>query len=306
MKNINVIKTYFIRIKTFFLKRKLNSKIKSFLKTIDDKNKEQVMLILNNQRDYLVHYNVANPIFYFSIVLNSINDYLMLGNIVGLQPIPGPVGQLFTMNLESSGKWSNISHAIVANARKLKTSLPITYQQLDGNEDALVSSTSKDIMKEIVSNTLEELVNLSTIQKQPASKKTFDSKVLSAAKNISKTSGRGVANIMIVSTDTFNTMVKNSKMFTPEEITSNQTSLQYEGTFDNMKVFVSSQFQDKLVLIGYTGGPTDTGFVLSPYITINPRVMPDVETYQPTLQFVTRYGTHTNYTDKYYRSFRII
>lgn len=259
--------------------------------------------------------------------INTIGAYQILSDIVGVQPLTGPVGLASALQLGDNPNGITIdfkSIPIKASSYKCTTTMPLypitdisTSHGIDIKKK-IATTLGYELGQEIVTNVITKLVELAietTIdylqtEEGNISKLAFIEFNKASADIVIKTC-RGAGNFLIMSPETFSKISMDPAIkWVPAKMekTLDTYGLTPAGEFgDKYSVYLSrdAAFNTGKVLVGYLGkhfikttkvsGSVDTGVILAPYIPIvSTGVLVDPNTYEPVQGFITRYGMMEN------------
>ncbi|KKL55639.1 hypothetical protein LCGC14_2253400 [marine sediment metagenome] len=286
-------------------------------------DRELYEVILKNQFNYISSYSLQkcphcgediDPLAKVhkllpKLVVKVLDELIILREFVGIQPLQGPVGQIFKLRckkLEDSKRMSLevLLHVVEAKSRKLHARFTMeaaqdlkTQHGVDIEDEflqALASETAHDIIAEILQDIQTKVKRV-----EFANGDQLGLHIQGAANDIAKKTRRGAGNFVILSIHSLALLrVTESSTFVPmtdEEKSkySSKSFLQYVGILNGtIKVFVDPFFEGDAI-VGYKGGTgeTDCGLVYSPYVMImSTGVVMDSLTFQPVVGFLTRYG----------------
>lgn len=275
-------------------------------------------------------------------IRTSIELYSTIGALVGIQPMKTPVAMMFSMQYKEKEETEEerikreeagnilgrllsleiVSTAVEAQSRKLMTMWSIeavsdmkTMHKLD-LESEIVKLVSSEIAAEIRNAFLREIAEgAEKIEVPDAAVGILDSaytdvlfEINKASSDIARSTRRGAGNVLVCS-PLFVSYLQSNKDFNfvaPEEgYRDDPLDFRYAGKLNGaIEVYSSLQFLDR-ILIGYKGSSTefDAGFYYCPYqLIMSSGVVANPATFQPTMTFMTRYGT--NY--KFPNHFRVL
>lgn len=251
-----------------------------------------------------------------------------LSKIIGVQPMRCPVSQVFSMqysekekNADGSSKLTLevVAQAVEATTRKLQTGWTIEAMQdmksmhgLD-IEKELTALTGSEISQEIIGEVIADLLRLgeeTDISKLKLLSTAFENtdngdllgiEIRKAAAAIAHKTHRGAGNYAIMPPLAV-ALLQTAKGSTFKADLSgssdpfNGNYLSYCGDLGNIKIYVSAYIGDR-ILVGYAGqnSGVDAGYFFSPYIpALSSGVVINALTYQPCMNFITRYGKCLN------------
>lgn len=263
-----------------------------------------------------------------------------LFEIIGVQPMSGPVGLVYMFQYRNFGDNQDkvmldiVSHAVEAFSQKLQTKYTIelmqdikTIHNLD-IEAEICCFIGTQISYEITNLVLNDLIKLAKehqdIEKLSDEKpieslsRTTISCLNNARNNIAKRTKRGCGNFVVTTPtglaflDTFQEKI-GCKFVKFEPAYQYQGALTHVGNFVrkdgniDLKVFlaISSGFLSNNIefLVGYKGtnGEVDTPYILSPYIPLmSSGVVIDPNTFQPYVSFMFCQGKYISKNAKDY------
>lgn len=320
--------------------------LESILLSFDEKDHLMVKPILQNELHHLnthdLYYNTECPnkqtlmnknnmMDILSLVLKEI---LMLRNVIGIQPMSGPVSLAYVLKYKEQESSEDIkrfaleivSQAVEAGSRKLHTALSLAaIDDLNAIEGIdIVPEFKRAIAAEIAFEIIEEVINdlfklaksSTTNLKLSATDMNAASEVLlkinEMAMNIASETRRGPGNIIITSPvgiaylkSILNKVPGYSFKDASKEF-QGPTTLMYVGDIINNDVNIYKVFSiipatpatncvDFLITYKGGSGECDTGYFYCPYIPImNAGTVINPETFSPEFRFMTRYGKVIN------------
>ena len=295
--------------------------LESLLKGVDEKDIYLYKTVLNNQRhhcqqmmswpsnrDCMTEQFMSDTI----VLTRSILDKLTIKQLVGFQPMRGPVGLVYYLKYTTSDAERRkmmlevVEGTVEAGARKFKAGWTIAAMH------DLKEFHGLDIKYEMMTAFANELADEITHEWiSRMNKVAFDVKhkiknnedilvcINHAANEIGRKSRRGTGNWIVVSLSMLE-RIKNGAgdLFVPSSEIDVMRSLLFAGTLnDTIKVYVAGDVSDNDILVGYKGGSseTDCGLIYSPYVMLMPSgpVM-DPNTFEPLMTWMTRYGAFNN------------
>jgi hypothetical protein len=243
--------------------------------------------------------SIVKPKLLLNITLQSTKIVVeTLGKIVGIQPMAGPVAQIFSMqyvtedqkplsentsdifNADNPKKiaLSIVANAVEARSKKLKAGLSIEaisdsmlLHTPNSMEDIIVSLISYEIADEIVSEVLDKL-----FAEGEAKEVSFQNKdniiplINMNATEVARQTRRGSANWMVISPYLLQVIeTVFGKDFVPCEKV-NYSSLTLVGTiFGKLKVYTHLWTASDRILMGYKGAAHfDSSYTYSPYMPV--------------------------------------
>lgn len=267
----------------------------------------------------------------FAIVKRVLQHITELQAIVGVQPMQGPVGQVFQLRYKYVDDGSNrtdgskvmrleVSQGVVeAVSRKLAARWSMEMAQdlqtthgvgLAGELiEMLALQISHEIAQEVFSDLIELARQGAKVDHQHGSfaddrspedtftrNATLGIKVNTLANRVGMDSRRGPANFIIgnaVSTSLLQTL---GSAFVPvPKGTKAGTLLTQLGTLNgSIKVYYSTLITDDVLIIGFKGSTdVDSGYIYAPYVPLMVTgPMIDPATFQPIIGTITRYGKY--------------
>jgi len=310
------------------------------------KEKQQIYkTVLQNQYNLVKHENLAKhggeyhpgnkPLVDIISITKYVLDNLVLLDIVGCQPMSGPVGLMYTLQfkeeeveekeveetapgLPTSTKHLSlqvISAVAEARTRKLQTRLPIEPMQ-DLNsihgidiEKEMIQAIATEIVSEI---TAQHLGCLSDLAQKVETKGTEPEQIVAninkAAADIGFKTRRGSGNFAVMSPVTFariaDFLEDKTEFKKGDKGSVTMGCLLHVGTMNNIKLYVNLFQSDEKILMGYKGNnEIDTGYFYNPYIMImNSGIVVDPKTFQPVITLMTRYSVYqTPNVEMYYQ-----
>lgn len=282
------------------------------------------------------------PLFLY-VGANMAGELGALDQIVGLQPMAGPVGMVYNLQYKAVEKKTPevlaaeaesfnlsdklfktetitlevVANAVMAEATKSKSSLSIegmqdalTIEGFDVNQE-IASVLAMEGLNELTDTVLKRIVGLCNTE--VFSGKELDTQIRQASASIAHKTRRGFGNVAIMSYETVFTLPKN--LFVPVEQTlEGPAPLLYVGNLiggaSTIKVFASTlPIIDNKVIVGYKGtsGAVDAGLFVCPHLLLGPTgVYCDPMTFTPQLGLLSRTGFfETKNASQYYRVIKI-
>lgn len=267
-------------------------------------------------------------LLYFDIVVEVLKNLRPLWNIVGVQPMQGPVGLVYTMRYKYDEAQQQvpgvgrevrleiISQAIQARTCRLQAKWTVEaasdMQRFHNMESEIVHAVGVEIATEIISEILNDLLVLAGSTESFPIKDVFTSseplymgdctaelavKINQVCNDIAVKTRRGPGNFVVMPPLALSILQSTqSSTFVPAPKGqlggSMMCGLQLVGTLNDVtKVYCGMFIND--ILVGYKGGSsvTDTGYVYCPYVMLIPSgVVMDPMTFQPCVNLMTRYG----------------
>lgn len=251
-------------------------------------------------------------------------------NFVGVQPMCGPVGRVYALELEGEpsdsempGRRINfqiVSHDVSAMSRSLHAHFGTTIGEiptLHGGAD--IKTIVQDALSFEIANQLDQevLTNIGILAEDggvvtPSMDGKFAVELNKHCNDIARKSRRGVANFMVLSPMAATYLISSAgKAFVPTETDPNPlASIQLVGMLHGSIKVYQNLFASADILIGYkgTGDSLDSGAFFCPYvpvITIGTTI--DPATFEPVTRLATRFGfTHNSeQSSRYYTKLTI-
>ncbi len=255
--------------------------------------------------------------------------YPLVSEWVGVQPMQGPVGlayQMVTKDKEgahSAGK-EIVSSTIEAGSRRLAARWTIEAMRDVGDEihvydevtDVLSTEIAEEIVSEIIHNLREagwnnDIIWDETIEEELPSPSTPDQLVEQIIAAADRLYQKG--NFVILSPAAL-TLLQTSKSakFTTSKLPSSKLFRKYCGELvvsdeHSISVFIDTLDEEDTVIVGYKGeSAVDAGYLWAPYIPLmSTGVIADPVTFQPMINFMTRYGNKFFANALYYKTFKV-
>ncbi len=254
------------------------------------------------------------------IILKYINSS-KLDNLIGVQPIAGPVGSVFHITYSDNDDVDSpipmkgkkpmtlqvMTSAVEAKSKKFNLKwcpenvqdkrLMFNKKEQKEFEEGLMHAFSNELEVELDSSVIESIRNESFaedgITLNMESHTALGVYIQRAATNIARRTRRGIANWAIMSSATYAVLKNHPNMLEyPEEHNDNLLSLM--GDFNStIKIFVNTwQVNDDNILLGYKGdNDIDVGMVHAPYNILLPSgIVANIDTFEPELGFLNRSG----------------
>lgn len=262
-------------------------------------------------------------------IAKHVLDHLMpLAEIIGVQPMSGPVGLVFFMRYFTSEEKTvdSITHMtleiqsapVEAYSRKLMSKFsPEVVMDLSAHnidvEYELEEAIASEVAFEIVAEHLNHLVKLSG-KEENFTYVNRDSCKVSLNKmsiDIGKETRRGCGNKIVISPVMYEALdLSNDSNFVAAEPKFKISSLFYAGTLHKtMQVYVSTAIPENTILVGYKGGSgeVDAGYIYSPYVMLlSTGMVMNPDTFQPEMRLMTRYGLFImEKSSSYYKSVQV-
>lgn len=270
---------------------------------------------------------------HFEVAVSTLKHFLPIGEIVGIQPMQGPVSLAYTLQYEYSEptqvvdtvdfltahpqrhfKLSVMKGAVEASCSRLKSQWPLepivglAASYGDNIEEEMCDVLGSEIAYETVTKIIADLKALA------AQRDVWDGattgltpehlmlRINQMANQIAQRTRRGAGNFIIASPMVIAYLQTAARVsFTPS--TDEQKAKYYHGVLKHVgvlhgtiNVWCNPYSSDTEILIGYKGtsGAIDTGYIHCPYVPIMPTgIMIDPVTVMPVVRYMTRAGTYT-------------
>lgn len=305
------------------LEKRWTTEYETELAKLDGKKYPWYPELVKNQRSHVRSVNYAGNVtagadqfMLFRIGCATARKLTTLSEIVGIQPMSGPVGLVYHMGFKEppdqperkEGEGTKLrleitSHAIEARSRKLQARMtPELAQDLLAQhgidvEAELTEVIAMEIAHEMINEVLTDLRTLA--QKNDSFIKVMNGRtatieINSLCNDVARTTRRGPGNFVIGSPMFVTYLQAGAKtIFTPMKNTDYISGLTQVGILNGtIKVYCALSLNDD-VIIGYKGasGECDTGYIFSPYVPVmSSGVVIDSQTFQPVISLMTRYG----------------
>lgn len=330
---ITLALTRFKRYDQYLLRKQLQVKIDAALAKVSDKStKELYNAVLTNQLNYCLNSlsfgerNVQSILTEMDIAINSIGAYSALSNFVGVQPMQGPVGLVYTMQYKKNEndrlELTVLSNAIEAGSRRLQAVYTheamqdlATQHDLDMSQE-LPKLVGQMIGEEHISEIIGYMIKAADVTPvEPIDKgdllaysaSTLNNLVIEIIKRsnqIAANTKRGAANFIITSPVVVSMLQAASHgKFSPPRQNHDKNefdyAIKYAGILnESIHVYMSMDpkiIDESLVLLGYKGnsGEVDAGLIFAPYVPVmSTGIIVNQKTFQPQTNLMTRYGLH--------------
>lgn len=323
------IQTIIARIKLWWTRFYWNNKIKRVVKSVSTTDKAIYQTILTNYINWVVlQHQFERPTSSTKAMLHTlfkvnklVLDKLLpaIRPLVGIQPMCHPVGPSYLMQYTVSEQGAMsleiVQHAVEAGTRRLATQWTIEATQdliaehgLDiENEiaNSLASEIANEIYAELISTAhaiakrhqSHDILLTTSILQDPAKLLVTFNK---AANNIALTTRRGVANFILMNSETFSLIFKDNTSARAESlqtITTEALHTHYKFKIPNLRseydIYVTDNIKTNGVLMGYRGkvSEVDAALIYCPYVLVmTAGIVMDPSTFQPVVRSMTRYG----------------
>lgn len=257
-------------------------------------------------------------------IATAAQTYNKIGAFAGIQPMSGPVAQIFTMQYAKSEQTSEsdtmrrmtleiVANAVEARTRKLNSAYSIEMMQdlgsLNGVDlsSELVKVISEEISNELVSEALTDIINAAphSEAKFKISDRTTAEYMQKLYKELYTMCGaiasdtlRGQGNVIIIPAKLVPYISNWDVKYDTDYWTFHE--FRHMGTINKCELYCANMLEDK-ILIAYKGfaGETDVGAVYSPYMYVS-QIVVDAETFAPKCNFMTRHSNKI-INSNYYR-----
>lgn len=312
----------------------LEVKRDKFVKALPEEQRATANTLLNNQISSLLittnlggrpHSNEEIHLLFDSAV-KTIGAYQLLSNIIGIQPLSGPVGMTYALQYANNESGLNLQfNSIACDAKTSKFKTCVSVEVLSDIKSVfgldikteLAKALGSEFGTEITSSVIRNLIKLaseSTIECLPeegiSNSQLAYIELNKASVDIARTTRRGPGNFLIMSPTTFAeiSMIPNlSWVPTITNTTLDSYGLTYAGKLgDRYSIYLSmdSVLSTGKILVGYAGVllnktfenkktdiNVDVGLIVAPYIPIvSAGVMTNPDTYSLELSFLNRSG----------------
>lgn len=260
------------------------------------------------------------------ILTSQMIDNQAAKHFVGIQPMTGPVGLVYSLKYqvqeESSPADMNknesapkqislnvISHTVEAGSRKLEghATIELIQDATAGSYDIEGEDLGKNFAKEIyeeIRNDIstvahKEVFNVNEIinDSEHINQSTVNVCINKCANEIARRTRRGAGNFAIVS-ETLSEILQKNKNFTKTSETDKDYGyVKYLGILNGtIKIYCDYGLEQEKAIVGYKGsGETDTGYFYCPYVPLMTKgVVVDPKTFEPIFTFMTRHGKFIN------------
>lgn len=248
------------------------------------------------------------------IVVHVLRQLIPLTEIIGVQPMSGPVGQVMRLAYNEQSDGSNrleiLKDNVSAGTRKLHARFNMEVAQTShiptDMADYLPELIGEEIAHEIVAEVLADLESIAKHHETVdgtmthPSVDTTDVAMVTAnklANMIAVSTKRGPGNFIVVSPMMLSIIQSSPTVEFVRHVGAQFSALSRVGTINgNVRVYLShwmeSSVNQEQILVGYNGsGSIDTGYVYSPYVMLMcSGVVMDPMTFMPQISFMTRYG----------------
>lgn len=249
--------------------------------------------------------------------------YDSLNDIIGLQPMTGPVGFCFMMKYneqpsesQTEGKRLSLTiekEVVEAASRKLQSAWTteaaqdaLRFHNIDLDRE-IKYALAQEIATEYVMDVISRLTTLAgdPVKEIEVTDYPDPNKLLCeinvAANQIAAKTRRGAGNYIICS-PTFVSWLETNELLIPHSPSDNDRqygslTLKHVGTLNSrpVRVYCNQYSTTDDVIVGYQGATAvDAGLILCPYVPAIPTKALDLATFQPQMQVVTRYGVAVN------------
>ncbi len=238
--------------------------------------------------------------------------------VFGIQPITGPVGEVFVLRMNAGGNTEDqpmtvksatmevFRELVSAKYRKLTASWSVEamqdMQMFHGVDvvNALIEALSSEVALEIANDLIDSVKAFSVAQKGDNVINTIRRQRIQIAKD----TVRGMGNVAIASPDTIIQFFTDNGISIDNNTTFNEV-LQYVGEFEGVRYYSSfaSSLKDGGFILMYTGSAESTidkPYVFSPYVLLMSNgVTADPLSFAPRINLYSRYGICVNKEEKF-------
>lgn len=323
------IQTIIARIKHWWTRFYWNNKIKRVVKSVSTTDKAIYQTVLTNYINWVIlqhqferSTSSTKALLHTLFKVNKIVlDKLIptIRPLVGIQPMSSPVGLSYLMQFTESepGMLSLeiVKHTVEAGTRRLASQWSIEASQdliaecgLDIENqiaDSLAVEIANEIYAELISTAhaianrhqSHNLLLTTTILQNPDALMVALNK---AANNIALTTRRGVANFVLMNSETFSLIFKDNTSARAEmlqTITTEALHTHYKFKIPNStlgyNIYVTDNIKTNGFLMGYKGpvSEVDAALIYCPYVLVmTAGIVMDPNTFQPVVRSMTRYG----------------
>lgn len=285
--------------------------ITDFLRSLNTNNdKDLHTLFTNIERDFNRPQPDSTSSNYQNIVKNIVApvvktwwDGLTIRQIIGVQPMSGPVGQIHTLRQGHNGTSATIQVLKeVVESKTRKISARWTFEAAwDGIPNEMAYKIEEEIRnalaQEFLCETEYALINELkeiALQSSEISFKDFHKEVETISADMAARNRRGLVNWMIINMRSFSYLAHDGKFIKASPSTKKvKGCLEHVGTYNDIEVYVDSFANNDYMILGYNGkGNMDSGFIYCPYVPLTTAgVVIDPTTFEPVVSFMSRFGT---------------
>lgn len=329
---MNIFKKLYVKALSKYAVVADNRLLKSLMADVSEKDKPFIEPLLKNELACLngtFTYQAQQKKereqkeFFMRLTKRIIHRMMVLKNIVGIQPMQGPVGlayrlQYTTLHESKSIRLEVVKDTVTAIARKLcagwQVEADLDLRSLHGLDMVaeLQAAMGHEVAEELITEVIRDLQKLGL--KSPDNRTTAVANrdrvfiaINQAAASIAAKTRRGAGNFVVTSPMGVALLQsdKNIKFVTSDlnAYTTTLSSLVHAGnvmTGDDIKyrVYMSLAVEESTpsqttFIVGYKGGSgeIDTGYIYSPYVPLMPSgPVINPNTFQPMMALMTRYG----------------
>lgn len=246
---------------------------------------------------------------------NIIKQFKPLLNIIGIQPMTGPVG--LTYLLKVSKKENSMSvfvekQTVEAATRAFTTKYSDTNTGFNKKDTEIFSVIEEELATELMLDVINVIKqNAGVVDSQISINEStrygdygnaICREILATRSLIARETRRGAGNFAIINS-TIVTYLQQSQLFeaaTQEEINSESNSvLSYAGRIGVIKVYINPHSnENNEIIVGYKGAnEVDSGLVINPYMLLLKDVVLEQGSYEPVAKFKYRGGITKNTGD---------
>lgn len=256
----------------------------------------------------------------FLISVASIQSQLELSKIVSVQPLTGPIGPVLQMASVVNDDTKMISrsltmstHGVEARTNKLSIKLDSEILQLAHSNNSrmlpeLTTTLGEIAATECIMRVVDRLRELAstTTPESTTDADTLTVKIQHIANEIAMATRRGMGNFVIGNVMAI-AKLRAAKCFTPEQHQADIVIRLVGKLNGSINVYEFSGMPTDELLIGYNGSiEADAGYIHSPYIPlIVTNLIPDAETYLPSINCATRNGAFDSNSSAYYTLLKV-
>lgn len=239
-------------------------------------------------------------------------DQLAIKHLVGIQPMAGPVGLIYSLGYkEEDSDERKISMEVVSRtveACSRKTNIKIVPEPTGLISEETCLRCGRELAQEVYEEVRQDLSALAAKEDIDASKifkneneitqneiQTLIINFNYCANEIARKTRRGSGNFLIVSEILAKILSEAKTIFKidPLKTCRDYGYLNYVGTLHNViDIYCDYTLKSNKAIMGYKGrhGETDTGFFYCPYVVAMGNEVVDPDTFKPLISFITRYG----------------
>lgn len=256
------------------------------------------------------------------IATEILRKYVAIRALVGIQPMQGPVGLVYSMAFSTTNDEMCLEiepHAIEASSRRLQSQYSIEAAQdmkMVHDIDVVAEFSailSTEIAHELIAEILSDIVSLAPIEQVdiPYRQDTFANQlwahIMVQRNEIARLTRRGAGNVFVMSPMLFESLVPScercSMKVVPADTYDRLSPFCRAGTLimnaNNTEYAIYTSSATQLfgtdgryrVIVGYKGASeVDAGYIASPYVPIIANHTIDPASFQPAMRFINRGG----------------